>query len=436
MNNSFETHFASRNIGLHGLFLMSMFFFVGCKEQPPTPAAFEPNHLFAHRWAYDQEMSTDRILYDSQDLVTEWFGTPDEPKLPDLFKEDDYAELVSLEKMKPAVGPAVSTTEPGATGLYRQLCVSCHGETGQGRGTVAASQNPYPRDFRRGLFKYKVTPRNSKPLKADLARTLRQGLTGTQMPLFDKLKDDQIDALVEYVVYLSIRGELERKMIQLGAVDELDPEQAFNEDVSKRERLYDVSLKDSTDEKAQKVFKSQLEQANDLLTEVVDSWIAAEERVKTPAVPTGFPVASVTAEADIDQQALAASIEKGRELFKTTGGCSKCHGESGKGDGIQVPDYDEWTKEWTKAINIDYTDIEELQPFLALGGLKPQPLAPRNLVEGKFRGGREAKALHHRIVHGIDGSPMPAAALVTNPGEVGLQPDDVWHLVNYVLSLK
>ncbi len=76
------------------------------------------------------------------------------------------------------------------------------------------------------------------------------------MPLFDKLKDEQIDALVEYVVYLSIRGELERKMIQLGAVDELDPEQAFNEDVSKRERLYDVSLKNSTDEKAQKVFKS------------------------------------------------------------------------------------------------------------------------------------------------------------------------------------
>ncbi len=435
-NNCNKTAAIAQRTSLLGLFVASLTIVIGCKEQSPTPTSFEPNHLFAHRWAYAKYMSTDQILYDSQDVVTEWFGTPDEPTLPALFKEEDYSELVSLEKMKPAIGPAVSTTEPGATGLYRQLCASCHGETGQGRGTVAASQNPYPRDFRRGLFKYKVTPRNSKPLKADLARTLKQGLIGTQMPLFDKLKDEQIDALVEYVVYLSIRGELERKLIQVGAEDELDPDQAFNEDVSKRERLYDVSIKDLTDEKSKKVFKSQVEQANDLLTEVVDSWIAAEERVKKPTIPTGIPVAIATAEADIDQQALAASIEKGRELFKTTGGCSKCHGESAKGDGIQVPDYDEWTKEWTKAINIDYTDIEELQPFLALGGLKPQPLAPRNLVEGKFRGGRDAYALHHRILHGIDGSPMPSAALVANPGEVGLLPDDIWHLVNYVLSLK
>jgi hypothetical protein len=31
---------------------------------------------------------------------------------------------------------------------------------------------------------------------------------------------------------------------------------------------------------------------------------------------------------------------------------------------------------------------------------------------------------------------MPAAALAAAPGEPGLQPEDVWHLVNYVLSLK
>jgi mono/diheme cytochrome c family protein len=435
MCNQNETLSSWRLHSVIGLIFASLFITLGCKEQPPTPTSFEPNHLFAHRWAYSEEISTDQFLFDSQDLLLEWFGTPDDPKLPALFKDDDYSELVSLEKMKPAVGPAVSTTEPGATGLYRQLCVSCHGETGQGRGTVAASQNPYPRDFRRGLFKYKVTPRSSKPLKTDLARTLKQGLIGTQMPLFDKLKDEQIDSLVEYVVYLSIRGELERKLIQMGA-QELDPEEAHNKDITKRERLYDLSIKDSNDEKAQKVFKSQVEQANDLLTEVVDSWIAAEERVKKPAIPTAFPVAGVTAEADIDQLALTTSIEKGRELFKTTGGCSKCHSESGKADGIQVPDYDDWTKEWTKAIEIDYTDVERLQPFMALGGLKPQPLAPRNLVEGKFRGGRDAHAIYHRIFYGIDGSPMPAAPYVTNPGEVGLQSDDIWHLVNYVISLK
>ncbi len=141
------------------------------QRTPPTPAAFEPNHLFAHRWAYDKEMSTDRILYDSQDLVTEWFGTPDEPKLPELFKEEDYAELVSLEKMKPAVGPAISTTEPGATGLYRQLCVSCHGETGQGRGT-----SPHRKTRTRVIFAEGYSSTKSPRAIANLSKRTSQKL--------------------------------------------------------------------------------------------------------------------------------------------------------------------------------------------------------------------------------------------------------------------
>ncbi len=31
---------------------------------------------------------------------------------------------------------------------------------------------------------------------------------------------------------------------------------------------------------------------------------------------------------------------------------------------------------------------------------------------------------------------MPAAALTTSPDTPGLQANDLWHLVNYVLSLK
>ncbi len=424
--------------GYAALCLAAMFScFAGCKEQPLPSLDFEPNRLFAQKWAYSEEISTEQFIADSRVLLDEWFGTPEDPKLPPLFNDEDYEELLSLVKMKPALGPATSVTEePGSTGLYQQYCISCHGETGQGRGTVAASQNPYPRDFRRGLFKYKVTPRNSKPLKSDLASVIRHGLTGTQMRAFNNLSAEQIDALVEYVVFLSIRGELERKLIQIGA-QELDPDESFNPDVTKRERLYEAALKESTDEKAKKVFKSQVDQANDTLTEIADAWIAAEDRVRKPALPKDFPVAGVTPEAELDKAALVASIEKGRELFKSaSGGCAKCHGESAKGDGQQLPDYDEWTKEWTKNINIDYNDYDELRPFFALGGLKPQPLLPRNLVEGKLRGGRDPYAVHHRIMQGIDGAPMPAAAIITSPGEVGLLPDDVWHIVNYVLSLK
>lgn len=425
-------HFALSPLWIVGLAIAGM---LGCDQAaPPAVVTFEPNFVFAKRWEQATEIPTDQFITDSRVLITEWFGTPDNPKLPELLKEDDYAELISLEVMKPAIGPAVSTSEPGATGLYQQLCVSCHGETGQGRGLVAASQNPYPRDFRRGVFKYKVTNRNSKPLKSDLYRTLHDGLSGTQMPVFNKLSKGQLDALVEYVIFLSIRGEFERKLIQLGA-EELDPDTSFDSDVKKRQRIYDYSLVGATDEVSKKALKEQVELANDLLMEVVDRWIDAEDAARKPALPT-FPVVGLTTEESGKAQ-LADSIAKGKELFKSlAAGCSKCHGESAKGDGLQLPDYDDWTKEWTKNIGIDYNDIEATTPFLALGALKPQPLAPRNIVEGKFRGGRDPLAVHHRILHGIEGSPMPAAAIITAPGGVGVTSDEVWHLVNYVLSVQ
>ena len=408
--------------------------FCGCRDSKVQPIAFEANHLFAYRMGYSVDMPTDQFLSDSKLLLNEWFGTPDAPKLPPLLSGEDYSDLLSLEKMGPAVGPAVAGTAPGERGLYRQLCASCHGETGQGRGAVAASQNPYPRDFRRGTYKFKVTSRNAKPLKSDLARTLRQGLAGSQMPLFDKLSDAQIDALVEYVVYLSIRGEFERKLLQTGVTD-LDPTLAFHADPKKRERIYDVSYRDSSNELEKKAFADQLEVASDLLTNVADSWVDAKDEKITP--PQETPVPGFTDEKEIDAEALAASIAKGRKLFvDQVAACAKCHGESAKGDGQQLPDYDDWTKEWTKQIDIEPTDTETLLPFLARGGMKPQPLSPRNLNEGKLRGGRDPKAVYHRIVHGIAGSPMPAAAIAASPTDVGLQPDDVWHLVNYVLSLK
>ena len=215
------------------------------------------------------------------------------------------------------------------------------------------------------------------------------------------------------------------------------PTQSFNDDPKKRERIYDVSYRNSRDELKKKALTDQLGVARDLLEVVTDSWIDAEDDVEKIAPPKEIPLPGFTDEKAIDAEALAASIAKGRKLFvDQVSACSKCHGESAKGDGQQLPDYDDWTKEWTKQLEIDPTETDTLLPFLARGGMKPQPLSPRNLNEGKLRGGRDPLAVHHRIVHGIAGSPMPAAAVAKSSGEIGLQPDDLWHLVNYVLSLK
>ena len=37
---------------------------------------------------------------------------------------------------------------------YNQVCATCHGEKGDGKGPAGASLNPPPRDFTKGDFKY------------------------------------------------------------------------------------------------------------------------------------------------------------------------------------------------------------------------------------------------------------------------------------------
>ncbi len=402
---------------------------VGC-EPPPEPASFEPNRVFAYKLTKQNELESDKgedlmrqPLEDAQTLLIEWFGTPDQPKLPKDLTEGDAADLISLERLKMAAGPAPASKEPSDHGLYRQLCVTCHGETGNGRGTTAASQNPYPRDFRMGVFKFKSTPRNAKPTRADLHRTLTKGLAGSQMPLFDKLNQKQLDALIDYVIYLSIRGEFERELLKIAANDlDLAPGEG-----KKPDRLYDP--------KSDKA-KEQLETASEKLSAIAAAWGRAEDQVQEFAPPADVVVDGITEK--IDSKQLAESVEKGKALFVgAVATCSKCHGESGKGDGKQPPDYDDWTKDFANAQwGIAPNDMDALIPVMAIGAMKPQPILPRNLADGKFRGGFEPVDIYRRIRYGIAGSPMPAAALANAPGEAGLTEADIWHLVNFVRSLS
>ena len=395
----------------------------GCKPAVPPAALYEPNYLYAHALEIKEDIKLDQPLSDSQELLKEWFGTLDEPKLPPLFAEDDYKELLSLSKIDKAAGPPANTVEPGEKGLYRQLCASCHGESGQGRGPVAASQNPYPREFRHGVFKYKSTARKYKPVKADIARALRKGMSGSQMPLFNKLPDEKIDAIVDYVVFLSIRGEFERKLLFAAAYD-LDLE---------KDRIYNVALKNSPEAEPKKVLQSELETATDILTGIVDAWVEAVDGVEEFEKPE-FPMfGSETAD---NRAELLESVAKGRKLFLSEeAACAKCHGESARGNGKQLPDYDDWTKDWTSKIDLDPKRLDDLLPLMARGGMKPQPLVPRNIVEGKFRGGREPLDLYRRIRYGIVGAPMPAAAIIKSSDDKGIREEDIWHLVNYVLSI-
>ncbi len=190
----------------------------GCSEQGEQQAEFEPNLVHATKYRIQKNISMDQAVEDSTWIVTKMFGTPDEPKIPAVAAADDQlSSIVSIDRLTRASGPK----DADGRGLFRKHCTVCHGVTGNGRGPTAAVQVPYPRDYRMGIFKFKSTPRGIKPTRDDLARLIRNGIAGTAMNKIPELTDRDIEALVDYVIYLSWRGELERRLVD-DAVNELD----------------------------------------------------------------------------------------------------------------------------------------------------------------------------------------------------------------------
>lgn len=314
------------------------------------------------------------------------FGKPDAPYIfPEIRWDADEQKGLDLKKITMAAGPYGGSEDGKQRGLFRQHCVHCHGVTGDGAGPTAAFLNPHPRDYRQGIFKFKSTEFRSKPTTADLIRTLKEGIPGTSMPSFALLPNDQIEALVEYVKYLSIRGETERNMAFGMLIQEEDIEPT-------RDAILD-----------------------DYLQPIVDSWAEAEEAViRPPERPeTSTP------------EQLAASIAEGRKLFQHKDAqCTKCHGPTGLGDGNDgSPEklFDDWNK--------DKKD-DDLARWL----LPKQELRPRNLRLGIYRGGRRPLDIYRRIHAGIPGGPMPGAGPAPGKKET-FTPEQIWHLVDYVRSL-
>jgi cytochrome c oxidase cbb3-type subunit 2 len=89
--------------------------------------------------------------------------------------------------------------ERGRT-VYFEGCSPCHGIRGDGRGPAADGFDPAPRNFRRGVYKFRTTVSGALPLDEDLERTVREGLPGTEMPRWkDVLSEHDIKAVVQYV---------------------------------------------------------------------------------------------------------------------------------------------------------------------------------------------------------------------------------------------
>lgn len=427
---------------------------IGCRHE--TADVFEPNLVHTMKYQIKEDIDMSQASEDTTWVVDQMFGTPDEPKLPAyiMLDEEDAEELnsiVSLDNLTRASG----AYDAEGRGLYAKHCATCHGVTGNGRGTTAAVLTPYPRDYRKGAFKFKSTKRGAKPTREDLAKLIRNGIGGTAMAKIPELTEDDIQALVDYVIYLSWRGEVERSLVD-DAIFELDLSEdrivttEFARKMTREEyerfeteiKAWKKAGKTEGDEpanmEAYDLWDEQWDVAETYIADIAESWLEAEDDV-IDAIEPPDDIQVAENYADVvkfksgDQaESFLASVKRGEELFVgKIASCSKCHGAKGLGDG-QTTDYDDWTKDWTINVGLKPEDRDSLIPLLARGAMPPQNAIPRNFAAGVFRGGQTSGDLYRRIMQGIDGTPMPAATFVDGQFEQ----DDVWHIINFIRSLQ
>ena len=416
-------------------------FVVGCQKAAPPEFRTDQVEWLKQKRLYldgDEQYSAD-YLKEIPAIMEASFGTPEHAWFPFGAATDETngaadQSTVSQQYLQMAAG-AVASGETGLPqGLYREHCAECHGITGDGAGPTAALLNPYPRDFRLGKFKFKSTPQRRPPTDDDLRRTLKHGIAGTAMPAFRLLADEEIDALVDYVKYLSIRGNFEKYLMM--EVPTLDDEPFLS--AAEQDKWFDhVSRSTEATLKADKtehepvvdyaartlVGQQVVQRIRGVIGDqfwefVVDRWAAGDANIsKVPAVPVAF---------DPQHDQHQALVGRGRELFLAKGGCVQCHGEDARGVKQAENSYDDWDNHWLKSPGVDPTYKESLKEFRTAGALKPRVVRPRNLTLGVFRGGGEPEALFRRIANGIEGTPMPAAAALSD--------DEIWALVAYVKS--
>ncbi len=105
--------------------------------------------------------------------------------------------------------------------IYLHMCVYCHGRDGNGGGTATDYLYPWPRDFRKGIFKFRSTPTGTLPRDEDLYRTIIRGVPGTSMPSWgEALSPQDAWALVNLIKSFSerFRKEAPGKSIEIKPV--------------------------------------------------------------------------------------------------------------------------------------------------------------------------------------------------------------------------
>jgi mono/diheme cytochrome c family protein len=285
----------------------------------------------------------------------------------------------------------------GGYAIYRKQCLHCHGISGDGAGPTAEFLFPRPRDFRRGIFKFTSTT-GMKPTRDDLRKTLLRGLPNTSMaPMEALLSPSEIEQVLDYTIFLSLRGETELGLLNEASVMEEDEAPSLSEP----------------------------ELTAGILDSIFGNWASADEQVLKPQMPRVEPTRE--------------SILRGRALFLGQTPekleCAGCHGSRALGNGPSYIDQDTFNQYvfGTGPPEQRFAKLKEVaeKANKKWGDEWGDPLRPADLNLGVYKGGRRPIDIYWRIAKGITGTPMPAHASA-------FQKDadrKIWDLVNFVLAL-
>jgi len=124
-----------------------------------------------------------------------------------LFRTRGAHDMMGMEK--PQAGGEGALLARGRN-IYLHMCVFCHGKDGNGGGAAVEYLYPWPRDFRKGIFKFRSTPTGSLPRDEDLYRTIVKGVPGTSMPAWgDAVSPEDTWALIDLIKSFSSRFQKE-----------------------------------------------------------------------------------------------------------------------------------------------------------------------------------------------------------------------------------
>ncbi len=110
--------------------------------------------------------------------------------------------LPSVDNDLTAVAEDVSDLTPierEGKRVYEKYCVGCHGAQGDGNGVSAKWLEIKPRDFRSGVLRFAAVEYGGAPRIEDYVRAIRHGLTGSAMPAWTEMPDDEVLAVSHYV---------------------------------------------------------------------------------------------------------------------------------------------------------------------------------------------------------------------------------------------